>query len=236
MLAARGQPTPRPVQAGLRSFGLAFPLSVVLTYGIDRAFQDSFPQGDLMLRCTHRRNHFGQKAIGIAAVDPKVRGRRLDSEMHAGPARSANHFQPLMAGQMDDIEMRASNFGEIEGGLDSERFRNCGSSILPIGQGSLRPARLEFVTRPVDQRAGLAMNTRDGIRTERGYRAKAMQQNIIGHRFNDAWYAGHVELKGANAELLGIAGDFVDLRLGEYLRMENRIDIAALVHRFTKRR
>src|SRR5262249_47602228 len=44
-----------------------------------------------------------------------------------------------------------------------------------------------------------------------------------------------IKLERADAVLLGIAGNFLDLLLGKNLRVENRIDVAALVHCFAER-
>ena len=127
--------------------------------------------------------------------------------------------------------MRSGDFGKIERGLDRKRFRNRRMRIFPVGQRPLRLAHLELVARAIDQRAGFAMNAGDRVRTERSDRAKAVQENVIGHRFDDARHPRHVELEGADAVLFGIAGNFLDLLLGENLRMKDRVDIAAFVHR-----
>src|SRR5436190_7663768 len=108
--------------------------------------------------------------------------------------------------------------------------------ILPIRESSFRLARLELVARPIDQGSGLAMNASDGIGPKGSDGAKAVQENIVRYRLHDAGYAGHIELERADAVLLGIAGNFLDLLLGKNLRVENRIDVAALVHCFAERR
>ncbi len=80
------------------------------------------------------------------------------------------------------------------------------------------------------------MHAGDGVGPERRDRPEAVQQDVVGDRLHDAGHAGHVELERADAELLGVAGNFLDLLLGEDLRMEDRIDVAALVHRLAERR
>ena len=62
-----------------------------------------------------------------------------------------------------------------------------------------------------------------------------MQQNVVGHRLHDARHARHIELERADAELLGVAWNFLDLLLGEDLRVEDGVDVAALVHRLAER-
>jgi hypothetical protein len=108
--------------------------------------------------------------------------------------------------------------------------------IFPVGQRTFRLAGSKFLTGPVDQRAGFAVHAHDRIRSERCDLAEALQQHIVGHRLHDPGHSGHVELERPDPELLGIAGYLLDLLLGEDLRVKHRIDIAALVHRFSERR
>src|SRR5262249_56481411 len=125
---------------------------------------------------------------------------------------------------------------EVKRRLNRERFRHCGMCILPIRESSFRLARLELAARSIDQGSGLAMNASDGIGPKGSDGAKAVQENIVRHRLHDAGYAGHIEFERADAVLLRIAGNFLDLLLGKNLRVENRIDVAALVHCFAERR
>ena len=108
--------------------------------------------------------------------------------------------------------------------------------VLPVGQRACRACVRQFLAGGVDQRAGFAVNAGDRVGSERGDRPEAVQQHVVGHRLHDARHAGHVELERADAELLGVAGNFLDLLFGEDLRMEDRIDVAALVHRLAEGR
>src|SRR5271166_4703840 len=231
MCAQRRQTWPRPMQAGFWFFGRKRARRIVRPHGVDRAFPQSIPEGRLMFRRAHRRDHLGQKTVWVTTVDAEIRRRCFYGETHACAASGANDLKPVPAGQMDDIKVRSRNLREIKRGLNREGFCYCGMRLLPIGEVALGLAQLELVTCPVDQSAGLAMNARNRILPQRCDRAKAVQENVIAHRFHDTGDAGHVELEGANAELLRIAGNFFDLLLGEDLWVENRIDVAAIVHR-----
>ena len=127
--------------------------------------------------------------------------------------------------------MRSGDFRQIERGLDGERLGNRRVRIFPVLQRAFGLAGLQLVASGIDQRAGFAVNAGDRVGPERRNRAEAVQQNVVGHRFHDAWHARHVELERADAELLGVAGNFLDLFFREDLRMENRVHIAALIHR-----
>ena len=100
----------------------------------------------------------------------------------------------------------------------------------------MRFAGDEVLARAVDERAGLAMHAHDRVRSERRHRLEALEQDVVSHRFDDARHPGHVELERPDAEFLGVAGDFLDLLLGEDLRMEDGVDVAALVHRLLEPR
>ena len=187
-----------------------------------------------MLWRAHRRDHLHQEAVGIEAVDAEIRRRCLDGEMQAGAARGAHHLEALMAGEVDDVEMRAGDLREIERGLDGERLgdRGCASSQSFSVPSGLRV--LQLVARRIDQRAGFAVDAGDRIGPERGDSAEAVQQHVVTDRLHDAGHARHVELERADAELLGVARDFLDLLFREDLRMEDRVDVAALVHRLAE--
>ena len=93
---------------------------------------------------------------------------------------------------------------------------------------------LKLVAGGIDQRAGFAVHAGDGVGSERSNRAEAVQQNVVGDRLHDTGHARHVELERADAELLGVTGDFIDLLFREDLRMEDEVDVAALVHRLAE--
>ena len=210
------------MQARFRLFRRARPRRVVGADGVDRAFEKALPQRGLVLGRAHRRDHLHQEAVGIEAVDAEIRRRRLDGEMQAGAARGAHHLEALMAGEMDDVEMRAGDFREIERGLDGERLGDRGMRVFPVLQRALGLARFQLVARGIDQRAGFAVDAGDRIGPERGDGAEAVQQHVVGDRLHDAGHARHVELERADAELLGVARDFLDLLFRENLRMKDR--------------
>jgi hypothetical protein len=120
-----------------------------------------------------RRNHLRKKSVRIAAVDPQIRRSGLNRKSKPAAARSAHDFKPLSARQVNDIEMGARDTGEINRGLNCERLSDSRVRILPVRQCTLGLVRLEFVARPIDQRAGFAVNAGDGIRSKRCDRAEA---------------------------------------------------------------
>src|SRR5580698_3972272 len=87
------------------------------------------------------------------------------------------------------------------------------------------------MTRLIDERAGLTMNTSDRVRPKSRYRAKTLKKQIVCDRIHDARHAGHVKLEGANAVFFCVARNFLDLLGREDLRMKDRIDIAPRIHR-----
>ena len=190
----------------------------------------------MVLLGAHRRHHLHQEPIGIVAGDAEIGRRRFHGETHALPARIAHHFEALTARQMHDIEMCAGHLGEIERGLDRQRFGDragCANS-----QSASVPSffLLQFLSRLVDQDAGLAMNAGDRVGPKRRDGAKAIQQHVIGDRFHDARHSRHVELERADAELLGVKRDFGNLLFGENLRVKHRIDVAQFIHCAAERR
>ena len=97
-------------------------------------------------------------------------------------------------------------------------------------------AERKLLPRPVDQRAGFAVHAHHRVRPERGDFLETVEQDVIRDRLYDPRHARHVELERTDTELLGVTGNFLDLLLGEDLRMKDGVDVAALVHRLLERR
>ena len=134
--------------------------------------------------------------------------------------------------------MRAGAVREIGRGLDRQRLGDRPDGLSPSRRACPRAwCGCSSSRAAVDQRAGLAVHAGDRIRPERGDLPKSFEQEIVGHRRHDAGHARHVELERADAELARRRpGSSASCCRREDLRMEHRVDIAALVHGAAERR
>ena len=80
------------------------------------------------------------------------------------------------------------------------------------------------------------MHAGDDVGADRCRLLEAREENVVGDGLHDAGDAGHVKLERTDAVLARIVRHFGDLLLGEDLQMEDRIDVARLVHGPAERR
>ena len=137
---------------------------------------------------------------------------------------------------MHHVEVHRRELGQIGRGADRQRLGDGRVRALPIGERALGFARDELVARPLDQRPGLAMHAGDDVGADRCRLLEAREENVVGDGLHDAGDAGHVKLERTDAVLARIVRHFGDLLLGEYLQVEDRVDVARLVHGPAERR